>query len=240
MKYSVPYGDENITFELIRKNVKNINLTIQPDQHIFVSANKDVTLDEIKSFVENKGRWIVSKLDYFKRHHPYEKIPREYVSGETFHYLGRQYQLRVMEAEEDIVRFYRGTIEMFTTDVGNFTKKKQLLQNWYNQRCKIIFHDSLTRMYKKLRYKGIPKPDLHIRKMNVRWGSCLTQEQKIILNKNLIIAPRHCIDYVVLHELLHLQYPDHDYHFFTQLQIHMPNWKERKRILDEEVVREII
>lgn len=239
MKCSVQYGDETITFELIRKNVKNINLTVQPDQHIFVSANEKVGIEDIKAFVKERGRWILSKLNYFGRHRPYEKIPREYVSGETFHYLGRQYKLKVMEAEEDNVRFYRGTIEMFTTEVGDFQKKKRLLENWYDERRRVIFHDSLDRMYEKLRYKGIPKPDLHIRKMNVRWGSCLKREQKIIVNKNLIIAPKHCIDYVVLHELLHLKYPDHDYYFFNQLQLHMPDWKERKRILDEEVVREI-
>lgn len=240
MIHTVQYGDEHITFKLIRKNVKNINLTIRPDEQIFVSANDDIDIQEIKTFVKERGRWIISKLNYFRRHRPYEKIPREYVSGETFHYLGRQYKLKVFESEEDMVRFYRGTIEMFTTAVNNFAKKKRLLENWYDERRQVIYHDALTRMHNKLSHKGILKPDLQIRKMTVRWGSCLTREQKIILNKNLIIAPKHCIDYVVLHELLHFIYPDHDEHFFNQLQLHMPDWKERKRILDEEVVREII
>ncbi|WP_414648418.1 YgjP-like metallopeptidase domain-containing protein [Cerasibacillus sp.] len=60
-------------------------------------------------------------------------------------------------------------------------------------------------------------------KMNVRWGSSLTHERKIILNIHLIIVQKHCIDYVVLHELLHLKYPDHDYHFFNQP--HMSDWR---------------
>src|SRR5690625_3960716 len=97
MRYTIHYGNEPVTFELVRKNVKHINLTVHPDQSIFVSANTDVTLDEIKAFVESKGRWILSKLNYFERTAPFKKITRDYVTGETFRYLGRQYRLNVME-----------------------------------------------------------------------------------------------------------------------------------------------
>lgn len=239
MRLSVQYGQQEFTFELIRKNVKHINLTVQPDKTIFVSAHEDVELNEIKAFVQSKGRWIMSKLNYFQRHAPYEKIPREYVTGETFRYLGRQYQLRVIEAEEDHVRYFRGTIEMYVQEVNNFRKKEQFLEKWYDQRREVVFQDSLNRMYGYVSMEDIKYPLLGTRQMKLRWGSYLPRRNKIILNKDLIIAPRFCIDYVVLHELLHFKYPNHDFNFFNQLQILMPDWKERKRILDEEVAREI-
>lgn len=236
---TVDYGQKQITFELVRKNVKHINLTVQPNQSIFVSANEQIDVEEIKSFVQSKGRWITSKLNYFQRNMPYEKIPREYVTGETFRYLGKQYRLRVIEADEEYVRFFRGTIEMFVSNVDDFGKKEQLLYDWYEVRRKKVFHDSLNRMHKLVEVYDIKLPALDTRQMSVRWGSYLPNGNKIILNKNLIIAPRFGIDYVVLHELLHFKYPDHDFKFFNHLQILMPDWKERKRILDEEVAREI-
>lgn len=124
MMLTVDYGQKQITFELVRKNVKHINVTVQPDQSIFVSANKNIDVKEIKSFVQSKGRWITSKMNYFERHMPYEKISREYVTGETFRYLSKQYRLRTIESAEQYVRFFRGTIEMYVKDLRDFRKKR--------------------------------------------------------------------------------------------------------------------
>lgn len=239
MKFTVHYGKRPVTFELVRKDVKHINVTVHPDQSIFVSANEQVSVDEIKSFVESKGRWISSKLNYFKRTAPFKKIKREYVTGETFRYLGRQYRLRVMESNEEYVRYFRGTIEMYVTDGNDFSRKKQLLEAWYDERREAVFQDALKRMYGLMKVYDIPCPTIETRQMKLRWGSYLPRTQKIVLNKDLIIAPRFCIDYVILHELLHTKFPDHDYHFFRHLSLLMPNWKERKRILDEEIARKV-
>lgn len=236
---TIKYGDKPVTFELVRKDVKHINLTVQPDQTIFVSANESIAVEEVKAFVQSKGRWIESKLNYFHRHAPFEKIAREYVTGETFRYLGRQYKLKVMEADKEYVRYFRETIEMYVKDKLQFKKKEQLMEAWYEQRREVVFQESRGRMYELVKVLDIEMPQLETRKMTSRWGSYLPKGNKVILNKDLIIAPRHCIDYVVLHELLHYRYPDHDFNFFNQLQLLMPDWKERKRILDEEVAREM-
>jgi|SRR5690625_1080316 len=239
MRLKVNYGEYPFEFELIRKEVKHINLTVHPDQSIVVSANKNVSEDRVKEFVKSKGRWILSKLNYFKRTAPYEKIPREYVTGETFRYLGKQYRLKVYPSQEEYVRFYRGTIEMYVKDKGNFQSKEKLMKDWYEERSRIIFQESLNKMYSLVKSFDIKKPSLEMRQMTKRWGSYLERSNKIILNRDLIIAPKFCIDYVVLHELLHYKFPDHDRNFFNNLQLLMPDWRERKRILDEEVAREI-
>jgi len=114
-----------------------------------------------------------------------------------------------------------------------------LLNDWYELRRQTIFHESLNRMFKLVKIYDIVFPQLSTRKMRVRWGSYLPNRNEIILNKDLIMAPRFCIDYVVLHELLHAKYPEHDFNFFNNLQLLMPDWKVHKRILDEEVAREV-
>lgn len=204
-----------------------------------VSANESVSVAEVEEFVKEKGRWIQSQLRYFEQLAPFEKVPREYVTGESFRYLGRQYRLQVKESMDEFVRFYRGTIEMYVQDQNNFNRKKQLLKNWYDERRSVIFKEAKERMYSLVKVYDVEFPVIETRQMKSRWGSYLPNSNKIVLNKALIIAPRFCIDYVVLHELLHARFPDHDYHFFRHLQLLMPDWKERKRILDEEVAREI-
>lgn len=98
---------------------------------------------------------------------------------------------------------------------------------------------SEMRMYEKLEKYGIEKPKISIRKMKTRWGSCSKNRQKIILNSELIKAPKACIDYVVLHEIIHLLHRNHDRKFYNFLTIYMPDWKKRKAILDSEIVCEV-
>src|SRR5699024_70843 len=143
-----------------------------------------------------------------------EKIPREYVNGETVRYLGRQYMLKGFETtEKEIVRYFRGTIEMNVIDVKTFRKKEQLMKKWYEIRRGTVIKEQRERMYEDVRFYNIAFPQLETRQMKRRCGSNLARGNKIILNKDLIIAPRFCIDYVVLHELLHFKYPDHDFNF---------------------------
>lgn len=90
--------------------------------------------------------------------------------------------------------------------------------------------------YKIIGKYEVPNVQINIRKMKSRWGSCLLEKQIIILNKELIKAPKYCIEYVILHELIHLIYKNHDKKFYDFLYTLMPDWKERKRILDEEII----
>ena len=92
-------------------------------------------------------------------------------------------------------------------------------------------------MYPYLEKYGIDKPEIKIRKMKARWGSCIPEKQLILLNSELIKAPKLCIDYVVLHELIHFKYRNHDSNFYDFMTSLMPDWKQRKKILDDQVVR---
>ncbi|HHV38474.1 MAG TPA: M48 family metallopeptidase [Tepidimicrobium sp.] len=238
-KHMVNYGDKEIYFELERKNVKNINLNVRPDMSIAVSANDDVPLKYIKEFVKEKGSWIVKNVNYFKKFEPEIKSERKYVSGESFRYLGKQYRLRVKKSKIETVKYFRGFIYMYVKDKNDFKKKEKLLNDWLYEKANIHFNESLDRMYKLVKHYNILKPQLKIRNMKLRWGSCHRQNKTIILNSELIKAPKHCIDYVVLHELIHFKYKNHDSNFYTFLTSLMPDWRKRKKILDEEVIMDL-
>ena len=235
-RHTVNYGEKEINFELERKNVKNINLNIRPDMSIAVSANEDVPLDIIEDFVKEKGPWICKNINYFKEFQPDEKSKREYISGESLKYLGRQYRLRVRKSEAETVKYFRGFIYLYVKDTEDFNKKEKLFNDWMYEKANIHFNKSLDRMYKNY---DIEKPSIKIREMKARWGSCHREDKVIILNSELIKAPKHCIDYVVLHELIHFKYKNHNDEFYTFLTSLMPDWGKRKKILDEEVIKHL-
>jgi predicted metal-dependent hydrolase len=243
-KHMVTYGEKTIEFEIYRKDVKNINLNIKPDMTIVVSANALVPLNFIMGFVKEKAPWILKNVSYFKDVQPEHTSEKEYVSGEGFKYLGKQYRLKIEEIEpgaeeNESVRYYQGYIYIHVKDKSNNKKKETLLNNWFREKAEKTFKESLQRMYPIIEKYDIKKPDIQIRTMKARWGSCIKDKNTILLNYELIKAPKFCIDYVVLHELIHFKYGNHDgifYNFITSL---MPDWKQRKEILDEEVVREL-
>ncbi|NLJ57732.1 MAG: M48 family metallopeptidase, partial [Tissierellia bacterium] len=130
-------------------------------------------------------------------------------------------------------------IYIYVKDKDNFNRKKKLFNNWINAKVNIHFNQSLERMYSLVKNYNIPRPKINIREMKLRWGSCHRENKIILLNTDLIKAPKHCIDYVVLHELIHFKYKNHDNRFYTFLTSLMPDWKKRKKILDEEIIKDL-
>ncbi|GEN36594.1 M48 family metallopeptidase [Aneurinibacillus danicus] len=238
--HHVQYGNTCITFELKRKNVKNVNLSIKPDMTIVVSANEQVPLDFICDFVKGKGAWITKHVKNFENVQPYKQSPREYVSGESFKYLGKQYRLRVVDAnEEETVKYFRGFIYLYVKNRHDHSRKAKLMDQWYRAKAMRVFGESLDKVYPVVQKYGIEKPSLDMRMMKARWGSALIDTNTILLNTELIKAPKYCIEYVILHELIHFKYNDHSDGFYTMLFTLMPDWEKRKLILDEEIVREL-
>lgn len=237
--HQVSWRGQTIDFELQRKKVKNINLNFKPDLTVMVSANEEVPLDYIKNFVKSKGSWIQKSRNYFKEAQPESLNGKEYVSGETFKYLGKQVRLKVIEEEPEAVKYCRGYLQLWIKDKNDFQNKKLLVDGWFRYKAKLIFQESLNRIYPFVEKYNVVKPEIMIRSMKARWGSCVKDRGIILLNFELIKAPKYCIDYVILHELAHFLYRNHDSMFIGFISAIMPDWKERKRVLDEEVIRSL-
>ncbi|AXI38300.1 hypothetical protein CX649_00750 [Bacillaceae bacterium ZC4] len=238
-KHQIEYANKIINFVVKRKKVKNVNLNIKPDMTIEVTANDRVPLDFICDFVKTKGAWILKNVKIFKDVQAFRHSEREYVSGETFKYLGKQYRLRVMQEEEEKVKYFRGFIYLYVKDTENVNRKAKLVNEWYREKAQKTFHESLDKMFPLVQKYGVEKPNIDLRSMKARWGSALTEKNTILLNIELIKAPKYCIDYVVLHELIHFKYNDHSDNFYKMLYSLMPDWEKRKAILDEEIVKDL-
>ncbi|MCU5052767.1 M48 family metallopeptidase [Bacillus cereus] len=239
-RHQMQYANKIIEFTIRRKNVKNVNLNIKPDMSIEVSAHDRVPLNFIYDFVKSKSPWILRNVKNFENVQTYKQSEREYISGESFKYLGKQYRLRVQLVEEkETVKYFRGFIYIFVKDTNNLNRKAKLMNQWYRQKARKTFYESLNKMFPCVQKYGVEKPFMELRAMKARWGSALIDKNTILLNAELIKAPKYCIDYVILHELIHFKYNDHSENFYKMLYALMPDWEKRKEILDEEIVREL-
>jgi predicted metal-dependent hydrolase len=231
--HTVVYENNTISFALIRKKVKNINLKVRPDLTVVVSANKTVPYGYIERFVREKAPWILKNQKYFADNDRAEK-KLEYTSGKNIYYLGRPYRLQVLTADKKQQVYLNGDqICLYVKDAGDFSTKEKLIQNWYRDQAKIVFHRSIERIYPMVTRSGIEKPSITIRTMKTRWGSCSWKKQKITLNTELLKTPESCIDYVVLHELAHFKHRKHDADFYNFLSEIMPEWKEYRKYLKD-------
>ncbi|MFA6458972.1 MAG: SprT family zinc-dependent metalloprotease [Candidatus Paceibacterota bacterium] len=223
------FGTFIYEYQLIKQDRKTLSLTVTPDLHIILKCPERADAERIEAFLKKKWFWLEKQLSFFKKYQRrmYEK---EYISGEGYLYLGRQYKLIVKRGKEDRVILSSGQLLVQTTrDVSDSRRNKKLIDAWYTEKTNIIFQDRFTEMVSRFDYKTAPK--LSIREMKRRWGSYLNQD-RIFLNPKLIHTSKDCIDYVIVHELCHMKYKNHDKKFFKFLKQKYPKWENVKEKLE--------
>lgn len=231
MTYKIKYGTSIIRYSVSRSNRKTLAIEVHPDLSIKVVAPQKVTISAIQEKILKRAQWIRKQQHYFEQFLP--RTPeREYVSGETHYYLGRQYILRVRKSTEDSVKLKGGELLVKTDSPQSKDQVKQMLANWYYHHALRKFEESITEALKNFKSYKLERPQLIIRRMPRRWGSC-TPNGRVILNPEIIKAPSKCIDYVVVHELCHLIHHNHSQAFFDlQLKV-MPDWEKWKLRLEK-------
>lgn len=216
-----------MSVQIIKKNVKQINIKVKPNCDVVLTAPQDTTDDHIDFVLQKRADWIAKKVDFFKKYQP--AVTKEYVSGENFVYLGRNYRLKVIESHDEGVKLQRGYLQVFVKDKSNLAKKQRLVKDWYLIKAEEHFKKAIGKYQLIVKEKII---NIRIREMKTRWGSCNPSKGYINLNSELIKRPTACIEYVVFHELAHLVHPDHSRQFYNYLTLFMPDWKQRKNRLE--------
>lgn len=229
------FGSRLIEYRLIYSNRKTLGIIVKPDQSVLVRSPINASLDSIDKIVKKKAPWIIRSIEYFEVLLP-KLPPKNYVSGESYYYLGRHYKLKVQKSKLEDVRLSKNRIIVLTKHKTNSRVVQALLNIWYRERATKKFRDRITECYNSFKYYYPVMPKLNVRMMKTRWGSCNTKN-KILLNQELIKTPTRCIDYVIMHELCHLVYRNHDHQFYSLLSKLMPNWKDRKTILEKSVYK---
>ena len=233
-RLEIQYGRKKINYDLSYSSRKTLAIDVHPDLSVAVTAPKDATDSAVKEKIQKRASWIIKQQRFFENYLP-TIPPRRYVSGESHRYLGRQYRLRVHKGAEDAVRMARGQINVYLKNPKDKSRIKPLVVGWFRQRSEIVFREIFDSVVAKAVRYGIEADDFETRRMRNRWGSC-TREGRILLNPDLIIAPKMCIEYVIVHELCHLQEYNHSPKFYRLLKKIMPDWEQRRERLNACVV----
>jgi len=232
-KLSFAYGDEVIEFEVIAKLSAHhkISIKVTPDCKVQVATPLEIERTQLIAAVKKRSRWIYQQLQVFQKQNEFI-VPRQYVSGESHYYLGKQYQLKVIESTDQPqgVKLLRGKLQVALKQ-KNTHKVQDLLNAWYRVRAKEVFSNRIEVVLSQaLWVTEIPK--LKLLNMKTQWGNC-SPSGNLTLNPYLVKAPTRCIDYVILHELCHLVEHNHSKQFYELMSQTMPDWEGRKIHLDE-------
>lgn len=211
------------------KDVKNIHLSVYPPNgRIRIAAPQDLDMDTIRIFALSKLKWIKKQQASFKSQE--RETPREYLSRESHYFLGERYLLNV-EEKNDIpaVHLHPKKIKLQVRPGSDIFKREEILENWYRERLKELIPNLVSKWEAII---GVKSNEVKVRKMKTKWGSCNTEAKRIWLNLELIKKPVKCLEYIIVHELVHLLERKHNNNFITYMDQYLPQWRSHREELN--------
>ena len=216
---------EGLNIEVERKPIKHLHLAVYPpDGRVHLSMPEDLKDDDARLFVVSKWQWIErQRKDILD--HP-RQTERQYVSGENHYFLGERYVLNVKEMPIfPCIKLKGNQMYMFVRRGSTRERREELLREWYRVRLQKVIAPLMEAWTKKM---GETDVNWQVQTMKNRWGSCTISSRRIRFNIELARVPQPCIEYIVVHELLHLREKNHNKLFEALLTHYLPNWQKRR------------
>jgi len=229
---SIEFGTSQIDYEVkYSSRRKNMSIAVHPNKKVEVLAPADLSQEEIQGALKRKAGWVKERLDWFEQMNQLA-VNREYVSGETFLYLGRQYRLKIQYGTKRIPvklrgKFFEVTLLQSMPVQDRRETVRRTMWRWYRAHAQEKIGVIIDRYSERLR---IEPPQFRVKYHAKRWGSC-SQDGVLNINLRVIMAPLSQIEYVVAHELCHLKHKDHSASFWELLHLILPNYEVRKENL---------
>jgi len=219
-----------IDVELVRKPIKNIHFGVYPpDGRVRIAVPLTVNNEAARLAIIDKLGWIKRQRNKFEQQPRQSR--REMVSGESHYFLGQRYLLFVIEhnAPPRITMHGINHIDFYIRPNTSIEKREVILETWYREQLKEIIPPLIDKWQLRL---GVEISEWRIKKMKTKWGTCNVTKKRIWLNLELVKKPMECVEYVVLHELVHLIEPSHNARFKSILDIHQSKWREHRKLLN--------
>ena len=235
MMYSIKYGTKDIEFKVEFRNRKTISISVEPPKSITVVAPLDTSEEEVKEAVKSRGAWIVQKLFEF-RNIESKRVNREFVNGESFMYLGRNYSLQIHVDEtlqnNSSVKLFRGKFHVYVKE-KNDELIKEAMEAWYREKTEEQVKKRI-KYYQKFFSK---KPTaIKVKEQKKRWASC-TSNNELLFNWRCGMAKSTALDYIVVHEMCHMYYMNHSQEFWNLVASVMTDYEVRKDWLRDYGIR---
>ena len=224
----------NLMIDTIKKDIKNIHLGVYPPKgRIRIAAPLKTSDEAIKFFVISKMPWIKKQQIKFLKQE--RQTQREYVSGESHYFFGKRYRLNIIhtDSKPKIEIQNKTRIDLYIKPDTTVQQREAIFEKFYRSNLKNFIPSLLERWQKKV---GVRVREVKIKKMKTKWGTCNSNKKRIWLNLELAKKPLHCIDYVFVHELVHLVEKSHSERFMDLLEYTLPNWQHNKDELNREAL----
>jgi len=232
MGSQIKLGD--IPVDVVLKDIKNVHLSVHPPTgRVRISAPKRMSIDTIRVFAISKLDWI--KQQQTKLREQERETPREYVDRESHYVWGKRYLLTVCESDEPpSIELKRSRMVLRRRPGTDERRRQALVEAWYREQIKQAVPPLLARWQPLM---GVSVERFFVQRMKTKWGSCNHKGRTIRLNTELAKKPAECLEYIVVHELVHLLEPTHNARFVAQMDRFMPKWQFHRQVLNRLPVR---
>lgn len=227
---TITIASSNIEIEVIRKDIKNMHLAVYPPTgRIRLAAPVKTDSEVMRLFAISKIGWIKKHIKNFKEQ-PRE-AQKEYISGESHYFMGKRYLLQILEHKGSNTVKVKGhkTIQLLVKPNTTTEAKANLIKEWYRQELKKLLPELIAKWEKVI---GVECKEWGVKHMRTKWGACNVDEKRIWLNLELAKKPLICLEYIVVHELVHLLERNHNEKFVAYMNTFMPKWKHHREELN--------
>lgn len=232
MVAKIELGD--IPVDVVKKDIKNLHLSVYPPAgKVRISAPLRMNLDTIRVFAISKLGWI--KQQQQKLQAQERETPREYLDRESHYVWGKRYLLTVIESDEmSAVEVKHNQMHLRVRPGTSDEKKQAIVEDWYRAQLKQALPALITKWEPLI---GVKVARFFVQRMKTKWGSCNPTSKSIRLNTELAKKPLECLEYIIVHEMVHLREPTHNSRFIALLDSFVPKWQFYRDALNKLPVR---
>ncbi|PKO04927.1 MAG: metal-dependent hydrolase [Chloroflexi bacterium HGW-Chloroflexi-3] len=213
----------DIEIEVERKDIKNMHLSVNPpDGWVRIAIPMNIDDDAVRLFVISKLSWIHKQQRKFDAQP--RQSEREMVSGESHYYFGDRYLLNVVyqKGHPKVVIRNKTYIDLYVREGSDLSQRKKVFTEWYRRQLKERIPPLLSKWEE---FIGITVDDWQVKQMKTKWGTCNIEERRIWINLELAKKPERCLEYIIVHEMIHLLERHHNERFIALMDQYMPNWR---------------
>ncbi|MDO4294034.1 MAG: SprT family zinc-dependent metalloprotease [Eubacteriales bacterium] len=237
MKKNIILNGGVVEYDLQLKNVKRINLRVHRDGRVYVSANRYVPQEHIDDFLTKNADFILENMERCRRMREAGDgmsmgRDRSYEDGDTIYIDGEAWKVRVVAGKKEGIEAVGHVLLTVQKDPADGARRKRMMDKYLTQRCRAGIEAICLRVYPAFERLGVDWPQIRIRSMVSRWGSCQPRGNVLTFARQLVEVPETCREYVVMHEFAHFIHPDHSARFHNFMTEMMPDWKERQKLLN--------
>jgi predicted metal-dependent hydrolase len=221
----------NLLVDVIKKDIKNIHLAVYPPSgRVRIAVPLKTSDESVRLFIISKISWIKKQKAKFENTE--RQSERKFLSRESHYFQGKRYLLNVIEQDGPAKVEIRNKkfIDIYVKKGSTISRRERILTEWYRKQLKEQVPALIAKWEKVV---GVKTEDWGIKQMKTKWGTCNIKAKRIWLNLDLIKKPEHCLEYIIVHELVHLLERNHNEKFIAHMDKFLPPWRSYKKHLNQ-------